>query len=119
MSGQERLKGLPVLKNRAIAQKLGSVMFASLMVLTAGVAVGAAPASATSCDSTLHRDGIKFRASATCGDIDGDHTVRAWLIRVNEPDYFSSWFRVENTRHYTNWVTCPSGCDDGIQIREI
>jgi hypothetical protein len=112
-----------VLKNKAIAQKLGSVMFAGLMVLTAGVAMAAAPASATSCNSWLNEKEVtglnQFQAGAQCSDIDGDRKVRAQLVRDGGPDYFSSYFTTENKAYRTSYYTCYAGCTDAWQERAI
>ncbi|GHH76458.1 hypothetical protein [Promicromonospora soli] len=110
-----------MLKNRTIAQKLGSVMFAGLMVLTAGVTMAAAPASATSCSSHLDREDRPnaldgFRAGASCSDINGNHKVRAQLIRDGGTDNESSWFTTENKTYHTVWTTCYLGCDDDYEV---
>lgn len=111
-----------MLKNKAMAQKLGSAMFAGLMVLTAGVAMASVPASATtSCSSDLHKRvndffPDEFRASATCSNIDSDEKARAKLDRNNGPDWHSDWFTTENKRYYTGWATCYAGCDDDYLI---
>lgn len=110
-----------MLKDRTIGQKLGSVMFAGLMVLTAGAAVAAAPASATACSTTLHRENAPlapdpFRASASCSDIDYDDKVRAKLDRNNYPDVHSVWFSTEDTTRYTDWRTCLAGCDADYEV---
>lgn len=104
-----------MLKNRTIAQKLGSVMFAALMVLTAGVAVASTSASAdTRCGDWLQRDeklGLDdFRAGANCAEIDSDERVRAHLVKVDAVDDYSSWFTTEYKSYYTAWQSCWAGC---------
>ncbi|GHH76461.1 hypothetical protein GCM10017772_35180 [Promicromonospora soli] len=113
-----------MLKNRTIAEKLGSVMFAGLMVLTAGVAVGAAPASAaTSCNAWLAEKEVaglnQFRAAAVCTDIDSNVRVRVVLDRESASDYYSPWITIENKAYYTDWATCPAGCDASLQVRQL
>jgi hypothetical protein len=114
-----------VIKKKAIAQKLGSVMFAGLMVLTAGVAVAAGPASAaTDCNSWRNQEVInnapdKFRAGAACTEIASDRKVRAQLNMNNAPDKYSSYFTTENKSYYTSWTTCLSGCTHGYQVATV
>ena len=110
-----------MLKDRTFAQKLGSVVFAGLMVLTAGVAVAAAPASAeTRCGDWLERDervGLDdFRAGAQCAEIDSNEKVRAHLVKVDAVDSYSSWFTTEYKSYYTNWQHCWAGCSASRQI---
>ncbi|GHH76455.1 hypothetical protein [Promicromonospora soli] len=110
-----------MLKNRAIAQKLGSVMVAGLLVLSAGVAVAAAPASATSCNSwrgqKVNDHGLdSFRAGAACTEINSNHKVRAQLVRDAAKDKFSDYFTTENKSYYSVWVTCYAGCSDDYQV---
>lgn len=118
-------RGLTVLKNKAIAQKLGSVMVAGLMVLTAGVAMAAAPASAaTTCNSWRNQEVIdfapdKFRAGAACTEIAADRKVRAHLNMNNATDKYSSWFTTESKSYYTEWTTCISGCTHGYQVATV
>ncbi len=114
-------RGLTVIKNRTVAQKVGSVMFAGLMAVSAGVSVAAAPAFATTCSSDKERDEVpldldKFRATASCSTINASHKVRAKLIRDGGPDYESSWFTTENKTYRTSWVTCYAGCSDSYEI---
>ena len=104
-----------MLKNTEIARKLGSVMIAGLMVLTAGVAMAAAPASAdTRCGDWLQEDervGLNdFRAGANCAEIDSDEKVRAHLVKVDAVDDYSSWFTTEYKSYYTAWQSCWAGC---------
>jgi hypothetical protein len=112
-----------VSKNSTITRKLGAVVVASLMVLTAGVAT-AAPAAATTCSSSLHHKDIRFdldqfRASATCSHISANRKVRAKLERSGGPDYHSQWFTALNTRYYTNWYTCYAGCTSGYEVGTV
>jgi hypothetical protein len=106
-----------VLKNRTIAQKLGSVMFAGLMVLTAGVAVAAAPASATSCNSWLNHKVIslapdQYQVGVQCSDIDGDRKVRGHLNRTSDTDKYTSYFTTEDKAYRTDYYVCLAGCTD-------
>jgi hypothetical protein len=122
MSGKDE-RGLTVLKNRTVTQKLGSVMFAGLMVLTAGVTMAAAPASASNCTTTLAEREIagpnEFQAGASCANIDDGYKARVGLDREVGPDYFTPWFTTENTAHFTGWHTCLAGCTDVLQFRPI
>lgn len=110
-----------MLRNMAIAQKLGSVMITGLMVFSAGAAVAAAPASASSCSSHLDVADAPFapdphRAGASCSDLSSNHKARAKLDRNNTVDVYSVWFSTENTTRYTVWRTCLTGCDDDYQV---
>lgn len=108
-----------MLKNRAIAQKFGSVMFAGLMVLTAGVATAAPASAATDCNTWSAKREVagqtQFRADALCTDIDSNARVRLVLVREPFPDSYT-WL-IEDTAYSTGWVTCPSVCDAFLQVR--
>jgi hypothetical protein len=111
-----------VLKNRAIAQKFGSVMFAGLMVLTAGVATAAPASAATDCHSWLNEREVdgpnQFRAGASCTDIDGNSEMRVVLVRELLPDVYGPWV-IEGKTSSTDLVVCPAGCDVSLQFRRM
>lgn len=95
-------------------------MIAGLMAISAGVAVAAAPAFATSCDSWLNTDvnsgADAYQAGVSCRSIDSDHKVRAQLDRKSMPDVYSDYFTTENKAYRTDYVYCPFGCTDDYQI---
>jgi hypothetical protein len=113
-------RGLTVLKNMAIAQKLGSVMVAGLMVLTAGVAAAAPASAATTCHNWLEKREVagqnQVRAGAICTDMGSNDRVRLVLVRESLPNRYSPWL-IENTAYSTGWVTCPSVCDAFLEAR--
>ncbi|WP_454860192.1 hypothetical protein [Promicromonospora soli] len=93
------------------------MMFAGLMVLTAGVTMAAAPASATSCNSWLNHKDIRlapdeYQAGVECSDIDGDRKVRGQLNRNNATDKYTSYFTTEDKAYRTGWYQCLAGCTD-------
>jgi hypothetical protein len=124
MFAQGRWKGLSVLKNKAIAQKLGSAMFAGLMVLTAGVAMAAGPASATDCTAWKGTDVVNnapdlYRASASCTEISADRKVEAQLNRSGQTDRFSDYFTTENKTYRTGWNNCLFGCSAEYNVAKV
>ncbi|MEU4387708.1 hypothetical protein [Promicromonospora sp. NPDC023805] len=113
-----------MLKNKAIAQKLGSAMFAGLMVLTAGAAMAAAPASATTCTAwkgttVINNAPDEYRASASCTEISADRKVEAQLNRNNQTDRFSDYFTTENKTYRTGWVECFWGCSAEYNVADV
>lgn len=118
------MEGLSVLKNRTIAQKLGSVMFAGLMVLTAGVAVAATSASATDCNAwkgskVIDNAPDHYRASAACTEISADRKVEAQLNRKGQGDIFSDYFTTENKTYRTSWNNCLFGCSAEYNVARL
>lgn len=109
------------MKSKTSAKKFASIMISGLMVLTAGVAVASAPASAaTACNSRLAENEQPgpntFASRVACSTIDSDEKVRAKLEITGAPDIYSSWFTREDTVYGTLYVPCPLGCDDNYEI---